>query len=198
MRDLTSGMQTAIAQSVIRPVFLVSLEFGASTTLYLNDRARNISWNGQTWLGNGWLRPIKAVQEVGEVRAVGCEINVTGAVSELLAYSLNDARLSNRGKVWLGLLDENETLIADPYQLFSGRLDVPTIQATESEISLTLAYENELRGLDRQNEFRFTDQSQKAIYPDDKGFEYVTTVEKWDGYWGVSERPKWVKFKRTR
>lgn len=198
MRNLTSAMQSAITESIIRPVFLVQLEFGTSIVLRLNDRAADISWNSETWLGNGWLKPIRAFDESSEIRATGCEITLSGTITELLAYSLTDARLSNKGKVWLGLLDSSDTIISDPYQIFVGRLDVPTITTNETEMTLTLAYESELRGLERANEFRFTDQAQKAIYSDDKGFEYVSSVEKWDGYWGKPERPKWARFRRSR
>jgi hypothetical protein len=198
MRNLTVGMQSAISQQTVRPVFLVSLEFGASTVVYLNDRTFDITWGGHTYLGNGWLRPLKTVEETSDVKAVGCEITLNGTIAELLSYALVDARISNRGRVWLGMLDSTNSLIADPYQIFAGKLDIPTIQVDETTITLTLAYESDLRGLERPNEFRFTDQSQKALYSDDKGFEYVVTVEKWDGYWGKPERPKWIKFKRSK
>lgn len=196
MRSLSAGVRTAIAASVIRPAYLVSLEFGVTTVLYLSDRARSISWNSKTWQGNGWLRPIRTFQETSEVRATGCEITLTGDVTEIVALCLNDARLSNKGTVYLGFLDANEDLIADPYLVFRGTLDVPTIVNNGGELTITLSYESELRGLDRQNEFRYTDQSQQAIYPGDKGFEYVPLMEKWDGFWGKPERPKWLRRKR--
>lgn len=198
MRALSVGMQTAIAQATIRPVFLVSIEFGDSTVLYLNDRSFDITWDSKTWEGNGWLRPLKTIDETSDVKAVGCEITLSGTITQLLSYSLTDATLKNKGKIWLGLLDENNALVTSPYQIFSGKLDVPRIDITETEMTLSLAYESDLRGLERPNEFRFTDQSQKELYATDKGFEYVASVEKWDGYWGKPERPKWIKFKRSK
>lgn len=198
MRSLSAGMQTAITESSLRPVFFVRLEFGASLVVYLNDRAANITWDGQTWLGNGWLRPIKAIDESSEIKATGCEITLTGALAELRAFALAEARLSNKGNVWLGLLDNTDALISEPYLIFSGTLDVPTITTNQSEMTLSLAYESDLRGLERPNEFRFSDQSQKAIYSDDKGFEYTSVVEDWNGYWGKPERPKWPNFRRRR
>jgi hypothetical protein len=191
-------MQTAIAQATIRPVFLVSIEFGNVTVLYLNDRSFDISWDSKTWEGNGWLRPLKTIDETSDVKSVGCEITLSGTITQLVSYTLTSARLKNKGKIWLGLLDENNALIADPYQIFSGKLDFPRIDITETEMTVTLTYESDLRGLERANEFRFTDQSQKELFAGDKGFEYVASVEKWDGYWGKPESPKWLKFKRSK
>ena len=199
MRAISTEMQVAITGTHLRPVYFVQLDLG-STVLCLTDRSFNLSWDGKTWLGNGWLRPIRAIEETSEVKAVGCEIELSGTISNLITLVLNDAKLKNKGKVWLGLLDESQSpqVLPDPYQIFSGKLDVPVISSTETEITLTLSYESDLRGLNRPNEFRFTDQAQKAIYPSDKGFEYVVTMETWDGYWGRPEKPSWLEFKRTK
>ena len=144
------------------------------------------------------MRPIKAIDETSDVKAVGCEITLSGTITQLVSYTLTSARLKNRGKIWLGLLDENNALIADPYLIFSGKLDFPKIDITETEMTVTLAYESDLRGLERANEFRFTDQSQKELFAGDKGFAYVASVEKWDGYWGKPESARWVKFRRSK
>lgn len=199
MRGISTEMQVAITGDHLRPVYFVQLDLG-STVLYLTDRSFNLTWDGKTWLGNGWLRPIRSIEETSEVKAVGCEIVLAGTISSLIALALSDVRLKNKAKVWLGLLNIGDTpeVLPDPYQIFSGKLDVPVISTSETEITLTLNYESDLRGLNRPNEFRFTDQAQKAIYPSDKGFEYVVTMETWDGYWGKPEKPSWLEFKRTK
>lgn len=198
MRSLTAGMQSAISATVIRPVYLVRLEFGASTVIYLNDTGNNISWSGQTWLGNGWLQPVKSVQETPDVKATGCEITLMGTITQLVTYALTDARIGNGCEVYLGLLDANQALIADPYLLFKGKLDVPTITQSDDEFTITISYESELRGLFRKNEFRYTDEAQKALFSGDRGFQYQSTMETWDGYWGKPERPKWFTRKRSQ
>lgn len=193
MRTLTVGVQNAIAEAVIRPVYFVRLEFGVSTVLYLTDRGANITWNFQTWLGNGWLQPIKTIEETADVKAVGCEITLNGSIPELITHALSDARLSNRGKVWLGFLDSSGALIADPLLVFSGFLDMPRLESDGGEQTIKLSYENELRGLMRSTEFRYTDQAQQSLFPGDKGFKYCEAMETWDGYWGKPEKPTWLK-----
>lgn len=197
MRDITGNIETAIESEVLRPVYLVALEFGTSTIVNLNDRARDITWDSRTWLGNGWLRPIRSIQETPEIKATGCEVTLTGEISQLVAAALNDVRLSNKGTVYLGFLNSSDALIADPYLLFKGNLDVPTISTSGREVELTLSFESELRGLFRQKEFRYTDQAQQGFFPGDKGFQYVALIENWNGFWGKAQRPTWVVQKRS-
>jgi len=197
MRNISGSVETAIESEVLRPVYLVALEFGGSTVLNLNDRGRDITWDSRTWLGNGWLRPIRSVQETPEIKATGCEITLAGEISQLLAAALNEVRLSNKGTVYLGFLNSSDALISDPYLLFRGNLDVPTITTSGREVELVLTFESELRGLFRQKEFRYTDQSQQAFFPGDKGFQYVAAIENWSGFWGKAQRPSWVVMKRN-
>lgn len=197
MRDISAAMETALESATLRPVYLVALEFGTSTVVYLNDRARNITWDSKTWLGNGWLRPIRSIEETPEVKATGCEITLTGEITSLIALVLNDARLSNYGTVYLGFLNDADTLIVNPYLIFKGALNVPTISTQGREIELVLSYESELRGLFRQKEFRYTDQSQQAFFAGDKGFQYTGLIENWNGFWGKAQKPTWLVQKRA-
>lgn len=197
MRGLSNDVKTALTQRNIRPVTFVRLEFGASTIVRLTDLGRDITWDSQTWIGNGALKPIRSILETADVRPLQCEVQIVGEITQFISYALNDARYSNKVKIWLGFLDATNQLIADPYLMFSGRLDVPRITANGRETIVSLAYESDLKLLNRNNEFRFTNESQRAIYSDDAGFQYVELMESWDGYWGVPEKPKWLKRKRN-
>jgi hypothetical protein len=68
--------------------------------------------------------------------------------------------------------------------MFSGFMDVMTINegADYSEIILTL--ENKLLQLERSRERRYTDADQKIDYPNDDGFEFVTTLQDKEIVWG--------------
>ena len=197
MRNLSAAMITAAADSILRPVYFVELQF-PSAPLYLTDLGSNMAWDSRLWLGNGWLRPVKSVDESPDIRATGAEITLCGCDSQIVALAMNESRQTNKGRVWLGFLDENENLIASPYMVFSGNLDTTTIQQSDSDFLVTLKFESDLMGLNRQKEFRYTDESQKALFPGDRGFQYVALMEDWDGYWGKPEKPKWYTQKRKR
>jgi hypothetical protein len=77
------------------------------------------------------------------------------------------------------------TLIADPVLAASGRLDVPNLEDSEDTCSITITYEGRLIGLLQAREWRYTDESQQVLFPGDRGFEYVTTIQDKDIQWGT-------------
>lgn len=94
------------------------------------------------------------------------------------------------------LTDENtvtsvraaDTLLrTEPLLLFTGLLDRPTIRETTDAPLIELTYESELIRLGTANVHRYTDEGQRAFYPNDRGFEYVAFLEQWNGYWGRQE-----------
>jgi hypothetical protein len=87
------------------------------------------------------------------------------------------------GRIWIGLLDTNGLVVASPYLAFRGRLDVPTIQDGADTCTISISYENIIADLLRPNEVRFTDEAQKAIYGDDRGFEFVTVIQDKELVW---------------
>lgn len=188
-------MQTAVAASAIKPIWLVELEF-RDTTVRLCNRFRDFEWDSETWLGNGWLRPIGAINESTELRATGCRIELSGADQTMIALVLLEADQSKRGTVWLGALDDDDEIIPDPYQIFSGKLDVPEIQDDIGQSLISLNFESDLISLDRPRELRHTRESQQAIFPGDLGFDYADLLEDWSGFWGRPERPRFKKRKR--
>lgn len=76
-------------------------------------------------------------------------------------------------------------IIADPKIIFRGRLDVGGIDdQNPEEPTLFINYENELIDLERAQEWRFTDQHQKQLYPSDRAFEFVAGLVDAEVIWG--------------
>jgi hypothetical protein len=187
-RGLTSGLSTALDSTSVRPVLLVEMEFSGST-LRISDQDRNISWNSQTWLGNGLLRPIQNIDESAELRGTGAQITLSGADSALLATVLTGSQQSKKGRIWLGALDSSFSIIADPYKVFEGFLDVPEITDSGKGSTIILTYESELTILDRASEIRFTDETQQSFYPGDKGFNFINQAARARPFWGKPSPP---------
>lgn len=189
-------MQSEIDASVSSPVYLVQIGF-QSTTLYLSSLRRNITWNGQTWLGNSWLRPVRPINETADIRAVGIEIELVGVSSSLLSIALQNIDQSKDAYQYLGMLDSNGEIIEDPVLLFKGKVDTVQINDALQDPTITIQCESPYARLLRPNNFRYTSENQKALFAGDRGFEYVPGLEDWTGFWGKPERPKWLKRKRV-
>lgn len=108
----------------------------------------------------------------------------SGAVTRNDSHGTN--HLTDENTV-ASIRSEDTLLAAEPLLLFTGLLDQPTIHETSEAPLIELAYESELIRLDTANTHRYTDEGQRAFFPNDRGFEYVAFLEQWNGYWGRQE-----------
>ena len=182
-RSLTSALEAELAKQALRPIVLVQAQF-TSGTIYVWSGVGSLSWNSQTWTGVGALGSISSVQESTEVEAQGIAIGLSGIPADLIASVLGECRPNAPVKVWLGAVNDAGAVIADPYQSFSGRMDVPEIEEGAETCSVSIHVENRLIDLGRARERRWTNEDQKIDYPTDRGFEYVAGIQEWNGFWG--------------
>ncbi len=190
-------MLSAIAAQVVRPVYLLKLEFVGST-LYLSSLNNDISWSAQTWLGNGSLIDLDGIQEISNARASGWRAMLNGSDNTIVSLALGNTNQSKKGYLYLGLLDSSEALIADPEQIAEGEFDSADIASSGSETSVVLNFENQILTGKKITELRYTHFSQRSIFPSDDGFQYVNLLEDWSGFWGKSGKtPRHARKRKT-
>jgi len=194
-RGLTAGMLSEITATVVRPLFLFEMEFVGST-LYLSSGHINVSWNAQTWLANGFLYPFDAVKETTDLRANSVTIELGAIDSSLMSLLLASTNQGKVGRLYLALLNSSNAIIADPYLIFKGTFDNCQISESGTDAIASVTYENDLVRLNKVNEFRYTKQSWEVLFAGDKGFDYVSTIEDWSGFWGKAARPKIVRARK--
>lgn len=182
-RGLSAPFLAALNSGVLRPAIFFKGSFGDGD-LRLWSGLGQITAMSEVYTGGGTLLGFSAVEETQDVVATGTAVTLSGVPSGLVASALNEVRQGLPGWLYLGLLDQNGALVGDPVLLFEGRVDVPEIADDEQTCAITLTYESRLIDLTRAREWRYTDESQKALYPDDRGFEYVTTIQDKEIVWG--------------
>lgn len=182
-RALTPAFAAALVEAHLRPVLFYEGVF-ASGRLRLWTGLGEILWQGRTWTGAGTLLGLGPIEETGEVVAGGTAIALSGVPADLVQLAIAEARQGLPGRVWIGLLDPAGAIIADPVQAFSGRLDVPEIADDAERCTITLRYESRLIDLNTPRTWRYTHESQQALHPGDRGFEYVTAIQEREITWG--------------
>lgn len=180
-RNLTSAMASAILGDVA-PILLFEGEFASGAVRFWTGSGQ-IEWNGQTWTGAGQLIGISDIEENTEVVATGITVSLAGVDPALVSAVIGEARQNAPGRIWVGLLDASGAIIGDPYLAFRGRLDVPAITDAVDTCTITISYENILGDLLRPREVRYTSEAQRAIYPDDPGFDFVTSIQDTELTW---------------
>lgn len=182
-RDLTGPVGAAMAATNCRPVIFFEGEF-ASGTVRLWSEVGTMEWNGQSWTGLGSLTKISTIEESADVQARGIAVELTGIPRAMIEVALNEARQGKPGKVWIGVFDDNNRLIANPYLAFSGRLDVPEIARDGTSGRIKITYESRLIDLERPRERRYTHEDQQIDYAGDLGFEFVPSLQDAKITWG--------------
>ncbi len=175
-RGLTAGALAQISAQDVRPILLFEGQFESGMVRFWSGLGM-LTWDGREWVGAGKLIGISAVEENTEVVASGITVTLEGVDPALVSVAIGEARQNMPGRIWVGFMDATGAIVADPYLAFRGRLDVPSISDSADGVTIGITYENVLGDLLRRREIRFTDEAQKALHPDDRGFEFVTTIQ---------------------
>lgn len=181
--DATSQFIAAIQSSYVRPGIFVEVHF-TTGPVYVWSGVGSQNWNGNTYTGVGSFGMLSNVEEGSNIQARGIMLTLSGIDSTLLGDVLNDYRQGLPAVVSLGLFDSTGALIPNPICCFSGRTDQPTIEMSGESATLSIACENRLVEMNVSVQRRYTDQDQKLDYPNDRGMEYVSSIQGLTLFWG--------------
>lgn len=174
--SLTSGMQTVTQSAVCAPVIFVEVDTAAGN-VYVWSGYGNIIWNGETWIGAGDLMGVSGISEVASVQASGTALTLSGVDLSLVSLALQSMQRYLPAKVWVGAMDANFNIIADPYLLLNGRVDSAKIVATGRSAMITVTAESRLISLRLPKWRRYTNLDQQIEHPTDQGFSFVDTIQ---------------------
>tara|TARA_S200002703_G_scaffold154916_1_gene158425 strand:- start:4932 stop:5495 length:564 start_codon:yes stop_codon:yes gene_type:complete len=182
-RTLTTEMQAVATAEVVRPFYLLDLEFD-SGDLYLWTGLGDLTVDGNTYTGVGTILGIQPIEESSELSANGASFTLSGVQQALLALARDEDYQGRPVTLKLGAFDDNGDVISDPVIIFSGFMDVMSIEDGGETGNISLSAENKLISFERASIRRYTDKDQQLFHPGDKGFEFVTSVQEKDLLWG--------------
>ena len=205
-RDLITGLSNITTAAIIEPFFAIRLFF-ENQTLNFWSGLGDLNIDNVVYTGTGKMLQLSQIEETSEIAAKGAVISLSGIPSDLISLAIQTPYQGREAKIFFGakdvivdLLDqengdylltensENIRITVDDgegmSEIFAGYIDTMNIEegAETSTISLTL--ESKLLQLERARIFRYTNQSQKARFPNDKGFEFVEDLQDKAFSWG--------------
>lgn len=181
--DATDDFIAALEAPLLRPAFLVSIQF-ASSTVYAWSGTGTLTWNGVDFAGVGSMGEVAVVEEGSSVQARGTTLTLSGIDLNLLGDALNDLRQGLPVTIWLALFDETPAVIGNPVIAFRGRVDQPTITVNGNTATIQINCESRLMDLNVPATRRYTNEDQWRDWPGDRGFEFVNSVQEVTIYWG--------------
>lgn len=203
-RDLNSDLITQITSAAYRPFFAIQATLD-STTLRLWTGIGDLSISGITYSGVGEFLSIGDLEEASDISVKGLNLTLSGIPSDLISLALNTPYQGRELTMFFGVTDLQRVFLLKeqggflllesggrfttgdddaPAQMFRGFIDTMTIEEGSETATISVSVENRLIDLERSRIFRYTDQSQKAVYPNDKGLEFVEDLQDKTFNWG--------------
>lgn len=179
-------MLAALASERLAPVLLVELAFDAGTTRFWSGVGTLESPDGETWTGTGVLGRIGKIEETAELRAVGCELTLSGIPTDVLDIAQGAGWQNRAARIYFGVLEDTASgreWVGEPLQIFGGRMDqMRFVEGRDASIQLTL--EGELIDLERTKARRYTAEDQRSEYSGDAFFDAVPSLQEKEIPWG--------------
>lgn len=186
-RDITTAFENEINAAHLRPAVFVKGEFD-SGDINLWSGVGNITYSGDTYLGAGQLLNFNPVKETQKIQANGVEFTLNGCVDSLVSIAMNEEYQWRPISTWLGVLDDDFQIIANPYKIFAGKMDIIEIVDTGENSAITVKAESNLIDLKDTKERRYTHEDQIAEFTGDLGLEFMPTNADVEITWGASSK----------
>ena len=182
-RGVSSSTKTAAGESVVRPIILFEGEFDSGTVRLWNGLGQ-LAALSNTWEGAGDLINVTPIEETYEVKATGFSVSLSGISADSLNLALSEDYQNRLLTIYMGFIDDSNALVDDPFILTRGRMDVMSISQTGSDTTIQITCETRMIDFERPRRRTYSDQDQKAKYPNDRGFEFVNSIQEIEIEWG--------------
>jgi len=181
-RNLTTAVSNQLSADELQPFFAVKLNFD-SGALRLWTGYGEVTVASETYTGGGQFLGISPVEETVEVAARGVTMSLNGIDASLITYALTENYQTRSAKVYLGVISSG-AVVADPYLVFDGRMDVMTIEDNGETANIAMTAESRLIDLERPKLRRYTSEDQKLNHPNDIGLDFVASLQEKEIAWG--------------
>jgi len=181
-RGLTAGVITEVTADGLRPAIFVELIFDVDPARFWTGYGSR-TFNGDVYEGAGSLLDV-AIEETAAVEARGMRVTLSGldTSSENIADSLGEPLQGRPMRIHFAVLSATGAVVADAVT-FQGRMD--TAEIDERGSSTTITFTGETVNADfRPATRRWTPEDQAILFPDDKGFEFVASLQDARVPWG--------------
>ena len=205
-RDISSDLIETLSDDVIHPFFAIELFFDTSTLRFWSG-VGELDFGDNTYTGSGNMIAVSAIDETSDISAQGARLTLSGLPSEMINLAINEPYQGRKCFIYFGTLDvtgdrltqQNGHLILNQdssailgegdfrdtvTQIFSGYIDQMNIDEGPETSQISVAVESRLIDLQRPRNRRYTDANQKSRFPNDKGFEFVESLQQKKFAWG--------------
>ncbi len=182
-RDLVTAYQDEVDGLSLNPAIFVQFQF-VDGNLNLWSGYNDIIWNSQIFVGSGNVLAVDRVEETQEFRATSVSFSLNGINSALIASALTANYQGRPAIMWFAVMDNSRNIIATPYQLFKGRMDIISFSDNGDTADFNIKCESNIIDIRKARERRYTPEDQKIDYEDDRGLDFIPKIQDIEIAWG--------------
>ena len=190
-RDLTAGMQTAVAAQTGTTAHLISLEFSGGT-IRMATLPHDIVWDGETWEGIGGALGFEPIEEGSDLKANGIGLRMSGVDQTIIAALLGQNYRGRSVSVYRVKFDSDGAIVADPVEIFTGKLNTGfEIRETRADdarsgtVEIMTQCVSDLAVLVYSRGIKTNLASHQAVESGDTFFQHVNAMPNWI-VWGTN------------
>jgi hypothetical protein len=177
-RTIPAAILTALGEATVEPFYAVEMDFDAGAVrLWTGNGNRTI--DGQTYTGTGNLISIDGLDEAADLSAKSANLSLAGIPSSYVAIALDEPYQGRKCRILFGVKS-----VSDFVEVFSGLMDVMSIEDSGDTSTISLTVESRLVELERPRALRYTHESQQALNAGDTFFSFVADLQDKDILWG--------------
>lgn len=178
-RDISTALNDKFLSQAVELFVAVELLFD-SGPLRLWSGVGDKTIEGNTYTGTGSLLSVGGIEETDDLSSPGATVSLNGVDSSLVSLAIQEPYQNRVCRILLGSG-------TDHFEIFSGFMDVMTIEDTGDTCTINLSVESRLIILDRIVPFRYTQETQNSRYPGDNFFSTVASIQDKKVAWEMGE-----------
>ena len=182
MSDMTPQVYAAQKETRQRFRLMVELEYALGPVRFCTGVGQ-IRWQGVEWQGAGHLARMSQIKSSSDGGATGMAFGLAGMPLmygdlNVAAYVDEFTRAGGYANCWLANFNTTTgVMIPEPMELMRGKMDAPIINISRQTFDVTVNVETARARLQKRRGIRLTDETQKSFYSDDRGFEYIASLQ---------------------
>jgi hypothetical protein len=208
-RTLSTGVTQNLEDDVIYPFYAVELQFDGNNVLRLWTGIGTLVYENNSYTGTGTLLDVSEIEETTEMAAKGAQLTLTGVPDAVISLALSEPYQGRIANIYFGMfqkarlerqvstdsvkayitlqdggfiaLEDQKTSLTE---IFTGYMDQMDIDEGGDTSTIKLKVESKLIDLERPRPARYTSSYQKDKFPDDKGFDFVESLQDQKLVWG--------------
>lgn len=179
MRDIGTELNNAFLENNVELFVAVELMFDTGA-LRIWSGGEDKTIEGNTYTGTGSLLAVSGIEESDNLSAPGASITLSGLDSTIVSLAIQEPYQNRPCRILLGSGNNF-------FEIFSGFMDVMTIEDSGDTCIISVTVESRLILLDRKVPLRYTQETQNTRYPGDTFFSYVASLQDKKVEWEMGE-----------